>query len=59
MLKKGDRVKITNDAYKRGVDFLSMRGTVVGYTKNGFLKVLKDGNKTPSYYHPDFWEKCE
>lgn len=32
------------------------RGIYLGMTKDGFIKVVKQGNSTYATYSPDFWE---
>lgn len=58
-MKPGDRVKLSKDGLQQGMGGPRNRntGVVLSISRlNGFLRVLRDGTKTPYRYHPIFWE---
>lgn len=57
-MKKGDKVKLTSLGISQGLEGPRNRktGVVVGVHPMGYVKVLRDGTKTPYRYHQDFWE---
>ena len=62
-VKKGRRVRMTTLGRERLVMAWESRakvrvttGVFVGPDRSGGIRVLRDQHKTPSNYHPDFWE---
>lgn len=50
---------IRHYAKSRGAHKADTRGRVVGFGANPrHVQVLRDGVKTPTTYHMDFWETC-
>lgn len=55
---RGIRVQATIKAIESGVAVSrETRGTIVGWSGHRWsVRVLKDGNSTPSSYHVSFWQ---
>lgn len=59
----GDRVRATRASFANGCFINSpgaklgnVFGTVVGFGRDGYhVKVLRDGQKTPANWSPNFW----
>jgi hypothetical protein len=52
----GDRVGVTALGTQRHIGQESLRGTVVGFSRDTkCVRIIKDGTKYPMTYHQDFW----
>lgn len=54
--ERGARVRLSADGKRHFPVYRFRLGTFVGMTKTAFAKVIMDGNKTASTWHPDFFE---
>jgi hypothetical protein len=56
---KGCRVRMTRQGVRQFPETDAREGVVVGYGQFGdMLRVRRDGRRTVTTYHPDFWRKC-
>lgn len=58
-LRANDFVYLTEAALHQGLqrNAKSRRGIFLRPTRRGMMWVVRDGQKTPSEYHPKFWQK--
>jgi hypothetical protein len=60
-LKPGDRVELTDEAIRRGLDYrrISRTGVVVevGYLNSDYVLVHRDGVKRAEPYLASFWKR--
>lgn len=62
-LRKGDRVELTEEGLREGLQGRNQRrtGVVVGRSSkdHACIRVLRDGLKSVEVFHESFWRKLE